>query len=416
MSPRAAAFSIYSGWGFGEFHPQGTAGGWVARTSNGTTAHSISDSSNLQTDSSGNIYGFSSPGWVTKYNSAGTLQWITLIGGTYSYNNAICTDSSGNTIIGYSASITSINSSGGLSWTKNFTGNSGAISITTDSSGNIYFTTNNGKVFALNSAGTILWVKTVGGTGSGWGPIYCYGSNLYLTTGITAGALISKINTSGTLIWSYTIANNGSFNSIKVDSAGKILLIGNAFSVSFYYTYIAKLTDSGSSASIDWQYRYSERTPYGVPDYAAGRNIGNDSSNNYYFTFQNTAFSNYTIYVGKIDSSGNPIFIRIIDNTSSSTGGGLVVNSANKLYASTKQLWQLPTNGTGVGTYQFTSPTTVAHYWFGGGYIYNLIQYAASYALSTFAGITLTAFTSTPTTASVTATPVTGYSNQRIDF
>jgi hypothetical protein len=248
-----------------------------------------------------------------------------------------------------------------------------------------------------------LWWKTLSGTLSNFEYIACYGSNLYLTAVRVSNGhqAFVKINTSGTMIWSYDVPFN--IFSIKIDNAGKILLNGNATVSGWLSLYVAKITDAGSSISVDWQNTYNSTAFLTL----GSGYIACDSTNNYYA-------SAGSAYICKLDTSGNVIWTRHFTPLRSPINMGMT--STNKLYVSNVQLWQLPINGLGVGAHSFASPTAIAQYAGDSFAINTFVKTTASYSYTSFTNGTLTNTTGTVTNVTQTVSYVTGYSNQRIDF
>jgi hypothetical protein len=207
-------------------------------------------------NSDGNPYGTltndgGADAFIVKYNTSGTAQWATRIGGTSSeFGQSISVDSSGNSyvtgIYGSSSPLTIYNSDGNTYGTLTNDGNDDAfivkydaygfaqwstriggtsletgLSISVDSSGNSYVTGYyaSSSVTIYNSDGSTYGTLTNDGSGS-------------------SDAFIVKYNTSGTAQWATHIGGTGdeSGNGISVDSSGNSYVTGiyNLYPVTIY--------------------------------------------------------------------------------------------------------------------------------------------------------------------------------------
>ena len=263
----------------------------------------------IATDSSGNVYvtghyngivdfgpstsltsAGSGDAFVAKYNTSGTVQWATSIGGTgYDTGNGIATDSSGNVYVtgryngtanfGPSTSLTGAGSgdayvakydtSGTVQWAKSIGGTLYDIGygIATDSGGNVYVTgdyrgtadfgsgtsltsAGSGDVYVAkyDTSGTVQWARGIGGTVAsvfGYGIATDSSGNVYVTgeyygtadfgsgtsltgAGISRDAFVAKYNTSGTVQWAKSIGGTAtdSGQGIATDSSGNVYVTG----------------------------------------------------------------------------------------------------------------------------------------------------------------------------------------------
>jgi hypothetical protein len=183
---------------------------------------------------------------VTKYNSAGTLVWYTLVGGSSSDDgNGITFDSTGNIYI-----------------TGSFIGTMICAQDTLVSNGgmDIY-------VVKLNASGTVLWGRSAGATGTGtdYGTniAYCYQDNSVVFTGHITGnctfgshpittvnpsdAFLTKVDGNGTWLWVQDIGTSGSDygSHVAIDGSNNIYMTGSIASDGF-------LKKFDSSGSILW--------------------------------------------------------------------------------------------------------------------------------------------------------------------
>jgi hypothetical protein len=345
--------------------------------------------------------------FVAKYDTSGTVQWATSIGGTDSeYGNGIATDSNGNVYVtgNYRSSITigsttltnsgfddvfvaKYDTSGTVQWATSIGGTStdNGYGIATDSNGNVYVigeynsgsitigsTTLTGAgsydvfVAKYDTSGTVQWATSIGGTNSEYGRGIATDSNgnVYviggysgtLTIGSTtltgAGsndAFVAKYDTSGTVQWATSIGGTSYDNGygIATDSGGNVYVTGNYSSGSITIG-STTLTSAGSDDAFVAKYDTSGTvqwaTSIGGTSTDLGIDIATDSNGNVYvignyygsITIGSTTLTNSgsrDAFVVKYSSS--PIYLRI--------NAGLEVGTAN-LFVDTR------TSRVGIGT------------------------------------------------------------------
>ena len=307
--------------------------------------------------------------FVVKYNTNGTAQWATRIGGTSADTGyRISTDSDGNAYVAgsYSATITIFNSGGGTfgtlatagandafvvkyntngaaQWATRIGGtfNDEAFTIFTESSGNVYVTGfyDRQPITIFNSGGGTFGTLTgVGGT----------------------DAFLVKYNTNGTAQWATRIGSSGDDRGrgIALDSRGNIYVFGQ-FTGSRFSVYgralslFATLPNSGSSDAFVAKYNTN-----GQPQWAArmasgsidlGWNTCLDSLGNLYasgttqgtitvFNADGSEFGTYTMgtaiqgFVTKYTSNGTAQWLVKLLGADSNWPYGITADSNNNIY------------------------------------------------------------------------------------
>ena len=370
---------------------------WVRRIG----ANSGSDIANsVNTDSSGNIvvagqYNFnplniyladgttsfttltnsgSNDGFVVKYDSAGTPQWVRRLSGTSSdIANSVNTDSSGNIVVagGYSSNPLTIYLADGIAY----------FTTLTNLGGNDVF------VVKYDSAGTPLWARTIGGTGAdiansvsidSAGNIVVtgqYGSNpltIFAADGATSfttltnsgnnDVFVVKYDSAGTPLWARRLGGTADdrSTSVRVDSSGNIVVAGRYFSNPLTIfatdgtTEFATLSNSGNFDSFVVKYD-STGTPLwarrlgGTGDEYAN-SVNTDSSGNivvagYYASNPLTIFAadgsttfttlanagGFGAFVVKYDSAGTPLWARRLDGTGGESANSVSIDSSGNI-------------------------------------------------------------------------------------
>ena len=303
--------------------------------------------------------------FITKLDVSGNFVWAKGIGSTAGLGvSSIKVDASGNSyILGqfdgtvdfdpgasvYDLTTTGtlsetfilkLNTSGDFVWAKKITNsNTSSYSIgmdlEVDASGNIYYTgTLNGTADFNPGAGV---------------------SNLTATSGFSSDIYISKLDASGSFLWANVIGNSGSdeSNAIAIDASGNLYITGfyqntvdfdpsagisNLVSAGFYDIFIAKYntsgnfiwaqsiggsdTDKGSDLKIDASGNvYSTGTFKGTVDFDPGAG-----------TFNVTAIGYEDMYVLKLNSAGNLLWIKAFSGASNSISRCLDLDGSGNVY------------------------------------------------------------------------------------
>jgi hypothetical protein len=317
--------------------------------------------------------------FIVKYNSSGTAQWVTQIGGAFSeFGRSISVDSAGNSYVTgqYTSNpITFYNAGGSPS------------GITLTNSGDT-----DAFIVKYNTSGTAQWATRVAGSGfggergfgvsvDGSGNLYVTGSyysnpvTIYnadtstfgtLTNGSTAGAaFIVKYNTSGTAQWVVRIDGSGDQRGvgISVDAGGNVYIIGNYFlsdPLTFYNASGSPsgltLTTSGGEDVFIVKYNTSgtaqwvTRIAGSVYDYEGGISVddtGNLYVTGYYksnpltiYNADTSTFGTLTgdpsgdddVFIVKYNTSGTAQWATRMGGSGDDQGRGIAVDRAGNSY------------------------------------------------------------------------------------
>jgi hypothetical protein len=350
----------------------------------------------------------SNDAFVAKYDTSGTVQWARSIGGaSFDYGYGIATDSAGNVYVTgrYVGSVTiesiTLNSTAGSSdafvakydtsgtvqWATSIggTGSDDGYGIATDSGGNVYVignyssdsitiesitlysnsASNDAFVAKYDTSGTVQWAKSIGGTNfdSGYGIATDSAGNVYVigryvgsvTIGSTTlesegatDAFVAKYDTSGTVQWARSIG--GSFSdtgqAIATDSAGNVYVIGRYYGIatieSITLTSVSG-SDDGFVAKYDTNGTVQWAGKIGGTRSDSGYGIATDSDGNVYVTGRyadSVTIGSTTLdsegsndaFVAKYDTSGTVQWAKNIGGTGSDTGYGIATDSDGNVY------------------------------------------------------------------------------------
>ena len=170
-----------------------------------------------------------------------------------------------------------------------------------------YYLPYSGSIFMLkyNSTGNLLWSITIDPSGSNYYEIFSIqidlNDSIYIssltTTYPNSTLCITKLSTSGNITWSEEIEMNYQYFdfyslNMQIDSVGNVYLFGDGYSFNLL---LLKLNSSGS---IQWSYEWGELE--------FGSHLKLDVDGNVIaIGISCTEYSNYDIWIMKINSSGN---------------------------------------------------------------------------------------------------------------
>lgn len=303
--------------------------------------------------------------YISKLDVSGNFVWARSLGGTATsgifgvYSRAIALDGMGNIYttgnylgtcdfdpgagvynltagVGGTQYISKLDPAGNFVWAKSFNGTAFAASIghsiTVDKDDNIYTTGyfQNGTVDFDPGSGTIN-----------------------LTPAGSSDMFISKIDASGNGIWAKNIGGSSAQamgNCIKTDGLGNVYTTGNFFDGTIYADAFllsnfgpddVLIIKSDSLGNVVWAKKMS-----GADD-SRGYSLAVDSSGNVYTTglfkitcdfdpglgVQNmTAVGDYDIFISKLNSLGNYIWVKTIGGSSYDSGQSIALDSDDNVY------------------------------------------------------------------------------------
>ncbi len=312
----------------------------------------------IATDDSGNVYvagrtltSFNnSDVIVIKYNSAGTIKWTYIWGGTAGlsdYAMSVHVDSSRNVYVAGGSRLTSsnidyvtikLNPNGGQSWIR-FYGNPAnlldeALFVSTDIAGSVYVSGRStsgstGEDFLTvkySSSGDSLWSKRYTSAGNlqndvlkgfaldGSGNVHLTGSSMIDTNG--TDYITIKYNSNGIEQWrkAYTSPGNAQDipSGLTLDQQGNVIVTG-ASRINSAYNDIATVKYSSSGSQM-WLGVYNN---VGADLDDEGHSIAVDEFSNVYVSGKSTAEDGFNIdpVLLKYNSGGNSMWVARYDST-----------------------------------------------------------------------------------------------------
>jgi uncharacterized protein (TIGR03437 family) len=318
------------------------------------------------------VYNITSAGtgdvFISKVDKDGNFVWAKSLGGSaYDKANAITTDAAGNVyttgyfngtadfdpgtgVVSFTAAskdvfISKLDPDGNFVWAKQFGGpffyEDEAYAIAVDASGNVYTTG-----FFKNTTD------------------FDPGPGVFNISHTTGGSFISKLDTNGNFVWakSFTGTNGGvaTGNSLALDAAGNVYTAGmygmtidfdpgagvfNLTSTSTYVysnTFISKLDNDGNfvwAKSLNENYdggltfnEYSVVTDASANVYLTSRFIGTQDFDPGAGTFNLTSAGDSDIYILKLDSSGEFVWVKSFGSTDYDGGRAAAIDAAGNIY------------------------------------------------------------------------------------
>ena len=242
--------------------------------------------------------------FVSKLDSAGNFVWARQMGGTSSGSgNDVAVDGSGN-----------VYTTGSFSGTADFDPGAGAFDLTSTGASDIF-------VSKLDSAGNFVWARQMGGTNSGSGnDVAVDGSGNVYTTGHFRGTadfdpgvgvfnlafagrfdmFVSKLDSAGNFVWARHMGGTGDDrgHGVAVDDRGNVYTTG----------------DFGGTADFDPGPGVFNLTP---------PSCGRPSA---------TCTATPDMFVSKLDSAGNFVWVRQMGGTGYDQGHGVAVDDRGNVY------------------------------------------------------------------------------------
>lgn len=374
---------------------------WSRKTGTGSVANFIKEVDGYYTyevgrgvDASGSdsvVVGFvGNPGsqvvFVIKADSTGNITWQTELdpaGSDYIGNDPIkvVVTTAGNIYITGSyvtagdsrIFVVKLNSSGVLQWDEVFDSNNSAygVELYVDASDNVYVYGTHDQsypiVIKLNSSGTLQWQKKMTSAQdiNKGGALWVDSSgNVFVTGAAGSDMWVMKWDSSGTEVWDTRVWAGHNFmpeygEDIALDSSGDVLVLGSIqelTNTSYAHVGLMKLNSTGS-AIIYTRLLGSNTEEWNAKDMVV------DASDNVYVLGEFLIGGNYRAVVAKYDSSGTiqwknilrhsttgrfrPSEISLTDSDMILIAGDAWTDGSN----SSPVLAQLPSDGTGTGTY-----------------------------------------------------------------
>lgn len=350
--PTLAWGTFYGGFGFDQGYSAATDGSsniYLTGETASTTA--IATAGAYQTTKSGTFDAF-----VAKFNSAGTLVWATYLGGSGTDTGfGITTDASGNVYVtgstasntgiasccsyqtsnagGYDIFLSKFNSAGTLQWSTYYGG-------TADDEGRDVVTDGAGNVYITGSTGSLTSIATAGG---------------FQTSNAGSDAFLVKFSSAGALIWGTYYGDTGGEvgYSLAADGANNIYIAGITQSASNLASTGAYQTSMNGGTSDAFLVKFNSAgsrlwgTYYGGFGADIGYGVVTDASNNVYLTGQTgsssliaTAGAHQTAIGGggsdgflvKFNSTGTRQWGTYYGGTAFDDASGLAIDAGNNVY------------------------------------------------------------------------------------
>ena len=279
--------------------------------------------------------------FLVKYNSIGTVQWVTRIASSrVDIGYAICVDSGGNVHIAGGATTGSTASTAVVAYNAN--GTTG-ISKNVPTDGDAF-------IVKYNSAGTAQWLVTIGSPVSdiGYAIDVDSGGNVYVTGRGGVGVFTAR-NASGT-VFATTLASAGAGDAfiVKYNSAGTVQWVARIASTAADIGYGIAVDSSGDLYVTGQGGTAAVVTAYNSNGTAFATTIGNSGQSD--------------VFLVKYNSIGTVQWVTSLASAGVDIGYGIDTDGGNNVYL-TGQIGAagvftiFNSNGTTFGTLSNTSPT-----------------------------------------------------------
>ena len=300
--------------------------------------------------------------FISKFDASGNFVWAKSMEGSIGNSgSSLVLDASGN-----------VYTTGYFQGTVDFDPGAGTFNLISAGGFDIF-------ISKLDNAGNFVWAKSMGGSMEdvGWSIALDASNNIYTTGRFNAtvdfdpGAgsfnlssigsgdvFISKLDNSGNFVWAKSMGSSGLDNSncITIDASNNVYTTGifsgtmdfdpgagtfNLTSAGGYDIFISKLDNSGDfvwaksmggtstelsrSIAIDaTNYVYTTGRYQGTADFDPGAGS---------FNLTSPSASNFTIFVSKLDASGNFVWAKSMGGTMNDQGASIALDASGNVYS-----------------------------------------------------------------------------------
>ncbi len=319
--------------------------------------------------------------FVSKLDSAGNFVWAKALGGNdFDGGSGISLDGLGN-----------VYTTGYFPGTADFDPGAGTFNLTSAGGTDIF-------VSKLDSSGNFVWAKALGGTGfdrgrgislDGLGNVYTTGyfpgtadfdpgaGTFNLTSAGSTDIFVSKLDSSGNFVWAMALGGTGQDlgNGIAIDGLGNVYTTGFFNGTADFDPGAGtfNLTSFGDSdifvSKLDSAGNFVWAKALGGTGQDFGNGIAIDGLGNVYTTgffngtvdfdpgagtFNLTSAGGADIFVSKLDSSGNFVWVKALGGTGQNYGNGIAIDGLGNVYT-TGYFTGTADFDPGAGTFNLTS-------------------------------------------------------------